>query len=158
MKIFYTTLIAACLCVLSAARPSIAEQPAAEGAKRCISVSQLRSTRVVDDKNILFYMRGNTIYQNILPRQCHGLAREDRFSYRVSTGQLCQIDSIRVLYSLGSELREANACSLGYFHEISEEDADFLIENPAEDLRGTPPADPPPPAEPEDVTKETDES
>lgn len=164
MKTLYAATLVACLLTLSATRLSIAQEPATEGATRCINAHNIRSTRVVDDLNILFYMRGKTIYHNRLPRQCHGLAREDRFSYRITTGQLCDIDTIQVLYNIGTELREANSCRLGYFREISEEDADFMIENPPEDLRGTPPAEAPPPAEPEEVLqpeearKETDGS
>lgn len=138
--------------------PLRAEEQDTAGARRCVTTSQIRNTRVVDDLNILFYMSGRTIYQNILPRQCNGLARENRFSYRVTTGRLCSVDTIRVLYNAGAELVPANSCRLGYFHEITEEDADFMIDNPAEDRRGTPPSEPLPPADPEDVTKDTGES
>lgn len=159
MKQNYAVVALTCLMALSAGGPSMAqdEQDVAN-ARRCVPVSQIRNTRIVDDRNILFYMTGKTIYQNILPRQCHGLARENRFSYRVSTGQLCQIDSIQILYNLGSDLRPGSSCQLGYFQEITKEDADFMIDNPPEDRRGTPPAEPLPPAEPEDVTSDTDES
>ena len=159
MKQSYVVAAMTCLIALSAGGPSMAadEQDVA-GARRCIPATQVRDTRVVDDLNILFYMRGKTVYHNILPRQCHGLARENRFSYRVSTGQLCSIDTIQILYNLGSELRPGSSCQLGYFHEISEEDADFMIDKPPEERRGTPPSEPLPPADPEDVTKDTGES
>jgi hypothetical protein len=87
---------------LLAVTPSLADEVVDEidnvNAKNCIRIRSLRSTKVVDDLNIIFYMIGSDTYHNILPRQCHGLKREGRFSYKSSTGSLCSQDTIRLLY------------------------------------------------------------
>ena len=113
----------------------------------CISLRSLRRTDVVDDRNVLFYMRGKTVYHNILPRPCGGLAREDRFSYQTNIGRLCRLDHIRVLYDDPFGMREGNRCSLGVFHKMDREDAKALKEG----LNAQPEAVPLPMPEPEEV-------
>jgi hypothetical protein len=123
--------------------------------RNCVSTNRIRTTKVVDDSNILFYMRGGTIYHNRLSRGCNGLGREGRFSYRARGGNLCQMDTITVLYSGGlTGFNRGASCSLGYFNEITEEDAEGIIEGPPKDQE----AKPLPPAEPEDMSGETEES
>ena len=81
----------ALLLALLAPGPSLADEDEEENARNCIHVSRIRSTKIVDDLRILFYMRGKPDYLSILPRQCRGLSREGRFSYRVSANTLCQL-------------------------------------------------------------------
>lgn len=101
--------------------------------RSCVNLRSLRRTQVIDDRNVLFRVRGRTVYHNILPQQCGGLAREDRFSYDSQFGRLCQGDLIRVLYSdsFGTfGMREGPGCRLGKFHKITQEDAKALLEGP----------------------------
>lgn len=143
---------------LLAVTPALADEVVDDiddvNAKSCIRVRSLRSTKIVDDLNIIFYMVGSTTYHNILPRQCHGLKREGRFSYKTSTGSLCKQDTIRLLYQAGSRLQEGNACRLGLFHPISKEDAAALLDNTFE----PPQAEPVPLPEPEEIGAESEES
>lgn len=143
---------------LLAVTPSLADEVVDEiddiKAKSCIRVRSLRSTKVVDDLNIIFYMVGSTTYHNILPRQCHGLARQDRFSYESRSGNLCDLDTIRILYQAGTGMQEGNACRLGKFHPITKEDADALKEK----LRELPQAEPIPLPEPEEIGEDSEES
>lgn len=113
----------------------------------CISLRQVRRTEVVDDRNILFYMSGQRVYHNLLPRPCGGLAREDRFSYQTSMGRLCRLDHIRVLYDDPFGLREGNRCSLGVFHKMDREDAEAIKDGA--DVKPT--ANPLPMPQPEEV-------
>lgn len=122
--------------------------------ERCIRVRSLRSTKIVDDLNIIFYMVGSTTYHNILPRQCHGLARQDRFSYQSRSGNLCDLDTIRILYQAGTGMQEGNACRLGKFHPISREDADAILDRSSEPLH----AEPIPMPEPEEIGAGNEES
>jgi hypothetical protein len=132
------------------------EEPAYDdNARDCINLRQIRRTEVVDDRNILFHMTGSVVYHNILPRQCGGLAREDRFSYQTSIGRLCRLDHIRVLYNDPFGLREGNRCSLGMFHKITKEDAKAFTEEA--DRRG-PEANPLPLPEPGEIGEQQDES
>jgi len=117
---------------------------------QCVSLRHVKRTEVIDDRNILFHMRGARVYHNILPRRCSGLKREDRFSYSSSVGRLCSTDSIRVLYHSGRGLQEGNSCRLGLFHEITREDAKVFREEAAR----PPMANPLPMPEPEEVGSE----
>jgi hypothetical protein len=90
-------------------------------AVRCVSLSRIDHTEVIDDSHIAFYMRGGDIFVNQLNRICPRLERERRFSYQVSTGQLCSIDAITVLTNFGGVLSRGASCSLGMFLPADED-------------------------------------
>ena len=94
--------------------------------RACISVRQIRRTDVIDDQNILFYMRGGTVYHNMLLRRCTILKRQKTFMYETSTGGLCRMDHIRVLTDniIGGGLMGGVFCSLGAFRKLSDEDVE----------------------------------
>jgi hypothetical protein len=96
-------------------------------------------------------MSGKTVYHNILPRQCRGLARENRFSYRVSGSTLCHLDSIRILYASGVGIEEGRSCGLGYFHEVTEEDIELLLNREPAPIQ----IKPLPSADPEEIITES---
>lgn len=83
--------------------------------KRCISLNRISNTQVLDDKTILFKMRGRKHYVNRMKHACPSLKREERFMYKTSIGQLCSIDIITVLDSFG---RQWASCGLEKFEEI----------------------------------------
>ena len=145
---------------LAAASPSAAQEEPQEDmaeledtGEACVNTRRISRTRVVDDRTIIFYMRGGLTYVNILPRPCNGLAREDRFSYQAQSSRLCDIDGIVVLYQAGTTLRAGANCRLGLFHEISRDDAAAIIEGPQK-----PPPNPLPMPEPEEIGESDDES
>ncbi len=144
-------LLLAGLLNLPAALPSLADEVKDDNTRRCITTRNLKSTRVVNDLNILFYMVGKTVYHNILPRQCKGLARYGSFSYRTTAGSLCSSDSIQILQ--GNSALGGRHCRLGSFHRITKEDADEIIKGPDR----PPMLNPPPPADVEDIIKESDQ-
>jgi hypothetical protein len=80
--------------------------------ENCIQVSRIAGTRVHDDYTIDFELSGGQIYRNTLPGRCPGLGFDERFGYRVSTGELCRLDTISVLQSGGSA---GATCALGQF-------------------------------------------
>lgn len=84
----------------------------------CVSTNQIRDTRIIDDRTIDFKMSGRQTLRNTLPYSCPSLRSEDRFSYRVTNGQLCSIDVIRVLNNYGGHLQEGVACGLGKFQPV----------------------------------------
>ncbi|MGY8796339.1 MAG: hypothetical protein ACKVJN_14670, partial [Woeseiales bacterium] len=151
------------LCVIAivstpiSAPPSMAQEDESdpgEGMRDCIRLRTVRRTEVLNDLNILFHMVGSTVYHNILPRRCSGLAREDRFSYKSSIGQLCRQDMIRVLYNDPFGLSEGNSCRLGAFHKITKEDALALKEG----THQRPRSNPLPMPTPEEVGADDDET
>jgi hypothetical protein len=79
----------------------------------CIQIGRIAGTRVHDDFTIDFEMTGGNVYRNTLPGRCPGLGFDERFGYRVSTGDLCRLDTITVLQS-GAGTQGAT-CALGQF-------------------------------------------
>jgi len=96
--------------------------------EQCVRLASIDHTYVVDDQNILFYMRGKDIYRNHLPYPCAGLKNNDTFMYRTSLSQLCNVDIITVLDSLGFGFTPRNSCGLGMFYPMTQEDAKKLRE------------------------------
>ena len=153
IKQTYMLILLACLLNLSAAVSSLADEVKVENARKCINTRIVTRTEVVDDLSILFFMRGKTVYLNILSRQCRGLSRDRRFSYSTSVGRLCNLDTIRILLDSGIGLQEGRSCRLGYFHPVAKEDIPAIIAGPDK----LPERVPLPPAEIEEITVETDE-
>lgn len=83
--------------------------------RNCISLNLVRDSRVIDNQTIFFRASGRTAYLNKLPRTCRRLDVEERFSYRVSVGQLCHLDVITIVDNFG---RSLNRCGLGKFEEL----------------------------------------
>ncbi len=94
--------------------------------ERCVNLAALDSTEIIDDRNILFYMRGDQIYRNVLPRRCFGLQRNDAFSYRTNARQLCNVDTITVLQPFGGGLDEGATCRLGPFYPVVEAEVEAI--------------------------------
>ncbi len=88
--------------------------------KLCVTLTRIDSTKVFDDYNILFKMKGNKAYLNTLPHRCARLGFEKSFSYAVSTNQLCNVDLITVFDS--SSNIQGPTCGLGKFVEYKEKD------------------------------------
>ena len=110
------------LAVLAAAAPVAASDrsvPAATPAGPpvdCIALNQIRETHVRSDQVIDFELSGGRIYRNTLDGACPQLGFEERFSYSVSTGQLCSTDLVTVLQSTGGR---GATCGLGQFQPVT---------------------------------------
>jgi hypothetical protein len=86
--------------------------------KSCVTISQIRSTKVIDSRTIDFRMAGGKTYRNTLSQSCPGLKFEERFSYRTSLNQLCSVDIVRVLHNQGGQISEGAGCGLGKFQMV----------------------------------------
>ena len=104
---------------------------------RCIVTRNIRSTKIINKRTILFRMRGGDHYVNHLAHDCNGLVRERRFSYESSAGRLCRVDHIRILEQFGGYLDVGMSCGLGLFYPVTREEAEFLALEP-EERRGRP--------------------
>lgn len=98
--------------------------------QQCLSTSSIDRTRVLDDRTILFFMRGKRIYRNYLPRKCPGLEREQRIMYKTQGSRLCDIDTITVLEEWGGRLTPGFTCPLGSFVPITAEEVEDLMRSP----------------------------
>jgi len=88
--------------------------------KHCVSLTRIDRTEVVDDQNILFFMKGKQIYHNRLPHKCSGLSRRDTFMYRTSLNDLCNVDIITVLDDIGFGFSPGISCGLGMFYPTTQ--------------------------------------
>jgi hypothetical protein len=104
-----------------------AQDDAAAKDPRCLRLRQIEHTTIVDQRTVLFEMRGDTVYRNDLPQRCPGLVREQRFLYRVTMDQLCNTDLITILEDWGFAFTPGTSCRLGDFVEIDRQEADALI-------------------------------
>jgi hypothetical protein len=110
--------------MLASGDPAFARKPPREDGRvdagkpvSCIMPSRIRNTRVLDDKTIDFEMLNGDVYRNTLPNSCPSLGFEERFSYQLSTSQLCSVDIITVLQSGGPGLMRGASCGLGEFQK-----------------------------------------
>jgi hypothetical protein len=110
------------------AAPHVAADDAQNDAPvRCLSMSGVRTTRIVNDSNILFFQRNGHVYLNVLDQTCAGLSRSGKFTYSVQTGartvRLCDADTITVMETTGRGF----TCGLGRFYPVSAEAANEML-------------------------------
>lgn len=141
---FFILLPAICLTGLFATGPSVADEAEDDSAQKCIRARKLKSTVVLDDANILFFMVGKTVYHNVLPKQCRGLFKYKTFVFERTAGRVCAFDQIEVH---GGSASVGRICRLGEFWPINPDDIRPLIEA----LHAGPTPNPLPPADVEDV-------
>ncbi|MDZ7642857.1 MAG: DUF6491 family protein [Woeseiaceae bacterium] len=122
----------------------LADEPQDDDAgESCILLQRIDRTEILDNQNILFYMRGGDIYLNRLRNRCPGLRRNEPIMYNTTSSQLCDLDRISVLYNRGGGLSPGASCRLGRFLPISEEDVEALkAEPPAPEIKPVPGAQP----------------
>jgi hypothetical protein len=92
----------------------------------CVDLMRIDNTHVVDNQNILFYLRGGGIYLNRLSHPVPNLEESNAFAYRTTIGQLCNLDSVTVLERWGFGLTEGASGTLGKFMPVDKERADEL--------------------------------
>ena len=132
-----------CIPVVSAAADDLEDEADTKIGERCINSRTIRRTDVVDDSNIVFYMRGTSVYLNTLRTPCKGLSDERRFTYGSYTRSLCELDRISVLKDSTFGAYEGRSCKLGRFQLISAEEAAYFF-NPQDRATEPEPVDPPP--------------
>lgn len=93
---------------------------------RCVSLAGVRRTEVLDEQNVMFYLRNGDIYRNWLPRRCAGLSSRNAFSYETTAGRLCRGEMITVIDPgvLGSI--PGARCALGGFYPVTDMEAEAL--------------------------------
>lgn len=96
-------------------------------AVQCVRVTNIDAIDIVNDRTLIFRMRGDEVYRNDLPHSCPGMRRNDTLMYRTSVGQLCNVDIITVLEDWGFGFAPGASCGLGMFHPITEEIADEML-------------------------------
>lgn len=82
--------------------------------ENCIRPSSIKRTVVLDDKHIIFEMRGKKAFLNTLPYDCKPLGFTRQFGYQIRGSRLCGLDIISVFDSSGPR----GSCGLGKFQEL----------------------------------------
>ena len=120
-KLMFIASLALLAGATATARPLKPEQEAkikpAGKPVSCVQLTNIRETRVRDDRTIDFYMNGNKVYRNRLPHSCPSLGFEEKFLYKTSLSQLCNVDIITVL--TGPGVSRGASCGLGEFQPIT---------------------------------------
>jgi hypothetical protein len=93
----------------------------------CMALMTIDHTEVVDNQNILFYMRNDDVYLNRLSHPVDGLDRNRPFLHQTSTGQICRGDIITVLEDWGFGFTAGASSTFGNFEPIDAASADTLL-------------------------------
>src|SRR5262245_33576911 len=107
----------------------------------CVNRTDIRRTKVLSDRNIVFFTRQNEIFSNQLAKQCPNLTRNSLVNYPIAGGRMCQGDRFQVLWEQqpGSFI-PTSMCPLGSFVPITESELEDLMamteENRAKSRRG----------------------
>ena len=83
----------------------------------CIHLSQIRESRVRDDRIIDWMMRNGRVYRTTLTSACPELGFEQRFGYETSLSELCSTDIVTVLHDTGPP--RGASCGLAPFHPVT---------------------------------------
>jgi hypothetical protein len=83
----------------------------------CLRLTSIRNTRIHSDQVMDFHVAGGKVYRNTLPHSCPGLGSEERYLHKSSTGEICSVDTITVLYSTGG--MQGATCGLGKFQPVT---------------------------------------
>ena len=113
---------------------------------KCVMVNSISRHEAVDQRTVLFSMKGNKFYRNVLPADCAILASGETllvYHYRtqsVKLTRLCDTDSFTV------ERKPGHACRFGQFHPITPAEAAALTGKSSEPAAAAASATPAPAA------------
>ena len=120
MRVIALSLSLAALMLGAAAAKTDDKVPAAtpDGPPRqCLQTSQIRETRVRNDRVIDFVTNGGKVYRNTLDMPCPQLGFEKRFSHKSPLDQYCSTDTITVLMQAGG-LQPGATCGVSEFQPV----------------------------------------
>jgi len=83
----------------------------------------IEDTLTIDNRTLLFFVRGGRVFRNSLPQICRNLYPNDSISYASSGGRLAQLCESSMFAVEGSG---AYTCKLGPFVPVSAEEAERL--------------------------------
>ena len=104
------------------------EEAAPRAIVQCLSHPTIDRTKVLNDRNIVFVTRNDTIYHNELPKQCPSLRRNSLVNYGIANGRVCGGDKFQVLWEISpGNYSPAFLCELGTFRSISAIELEDLV-------------------------------
>lgn len=142
-------MIAVLGAALAAASAFAAEEKEdANAATACLRRTEIRSTKIIDARNVIVTMRDRTTYRSELAKQCPGLRRNSAMTLSYSDNKLCAGSLFTVLMRAGASTNSTSVtvpgsnehisvpgpalvpgavCQLGVFTPISADEVDALI-------------------------------
>jgi hypothetical protein len=122
MNVFKYFLLPALLVAVQVQSTAAQDRVDQDPPVRCLRLTSIQHISILDNSHIVFYMNGGKRYLNTLPYTCSGLKMSGTIMYRTSLSQLCDLDIITVLDSVGGEYRPGASCGLGSFKPITEQE------------------------------------
>lgn len=122
MNVFKYILLPALLVSVQGQSLAAEERGSQDPPMQCIRLTSIQHISILDDSHIVFYMNNGRRYLNTLPYTCHGLKMSGTILYRTSLSQVCDLDIITVLDSIGGEYRPGASCGLGAFEPITDQE------------------------------------
>jgi hypothetical protein len=119
--------------IVTSVRSQQDEKPFDRTPKECVARTAIHHMHAVNDRTVLFHMRGKKTYLNYLPRVCTDLARYDRIQYDLHgaslyLAQVCERDAFVVLDGDLDSTR--NSCRFGQFLPVTDEEVALLLRKP----------------------------
>jgi len=115
--------------VIGLTGPSVVAQPDDNNTEsiRCLKLNRIDNIDIVDNSHLVFQTGINEYYLNTLPYACNGLRLNDSLMYRTSLNEICNVDVVTVLNTIGpAGYQEGPSCGLGMFEPISREEIKTL--------------------------------
>jgi len=95
--------------------------------ERCIPVRSIRSSRVLDERHIVFELPSKKYYLVQFQHKCPQLRRDSSIAYEPRGSQLCRLDQIRAIDSFRSGPL-GPPCSIPGFYEVTVDQVALLRE------------------------------
>jgi hypothetical protein len=93
----------------------------------CLTVGRIDRDVAINDRIILFYVKGGAVYRNDLPGSCTILQLGETrltYLYRTQTARLTQVCDVDMI-TIDTPENRRNACELGKFTPITAEEAEL---------------------------------
>ena len=135
---------------------AVEDKEDAKTAVACLRRTEIKSTKVLDARNVLITMRDRSTYRSELAKQCPGLRRGMAMSLSYSDNKLCAGSMFTVLMRAGASTNSTSVtvpgsnehisvpgpafvpgavCPLGIFTPISEDEITALVAATTEEQR-----------------------
>ena len=96
-------------------------------AQACLDHPTIRRTRIINDRNIAFFMRNGKIHLNQLPRQCPSLRRTSLVNYAIENRSVCEGSLFQVMWEASTgNFVPSFVCRLGPFVPVTAEQLEDL--------------------------------
>ncbi len=127
---------------------AVEEKEQAKTATACLQRTEIRSTKVLDGRNVLLTLRNRSTYRSQLAKQCPGLRRGMAMSLTYSDNKLCAGSTFTVLMRAGASTNSTSVtvpgsnehisvqgpafvpgatCQLGMFTPITEDEINAIV-------------------------------